>query len=635
MSDENEAWPLAREGHSSTRRRIFRGDIFGGLAHFFIMWGFGLLFIGTVLLTVHHDIIQFLFGQIYLTYSLVLDLAGAFFILGTLMAAFRRFVLKANKVYNLWDDPAILALLFTIALTGFVIEGLRLWSISHIGLEWSPVGDAFGVLLDGNAGASRIIHGVIWWIHALAALGLVAYLPYSKLFHMFSAPANLYLSSSPPGIVTLEEREGLQGEFDRTQMVSFDACTKCNRCEVVCPSYAVGEPLSPRDLVQSMKSYVRRKYAIERKYLGSEESRKAVPKIEEAVARDECWYCTTCIACVEKCPVGINPAEIARDVRAVLIESGRRVPKTIRDVLNTVGKHGNPWEPGGPKHFAWLKELEVKDFSQGDAADLCYFVGCLASDDERNHDVAKALVKVLNAAGVDFAILGKDESCCGEFARRLGEDGLYEALVESNYAVFSDYGVSNLVTTSPHCFHTMSREYPLIKNKLKDGEGKPLSAPDLNVRHHTMLLASLLRSGALRLSGRVEKTVAYHDPCYLGRHNGIYEEPREVLRAVPGVRLVELPRSRESSFCCGGGGGRMWLESDVEHRISELRALDAALAGAEVLVTACPYCLSNLVDSMKVAGYGDRIEVKDIVELVAEAIPAEATSPLPLAEGEG
>jgi Fe-S oxidoreductase len=287
-----------------------------------------------------------------------------------------------------------------------------------------------------------------------------------------------------------------------------------------------------------------------------------------------------------------------------------------------VGKHGNPWEPGGPRHFAWQKDLEVKDFSKGDTADLCYWIGCLASDDERNHEVAKALVRVLNAAEVDFAILGKEETCCGEFARRLGEDGLYEALVEGNYAVFAEFGITNLLTTSPHCFHTMSREYPLIRDKLKV-EGSPV----LNVRHHTVLLANLLREGALRLNGRVEKTVAYHDPCYLGRHNGIYDEPREVLRAIPGLRLVELPRSREGSFCCGGGGGRMWLESDVERRISELRAQDAALAKVDVLVTACPYCLSNLVDSMKVAGYSDSIEVRDIAELVAEAIPAE-TEPL-------
>ncbi|MCL4371231.1 MAG: (Fe-S)-binding protein, partial [Chloroflexi bacterium] len=421
---------------------------------------------------------------------------------------------------------------------------------------------------------------------------------------------------APVGILTTQERERMAGEFDLTQMVSFDACTKCNRCEVVCPSYAAKEPLSPRELVLSMKSYERGKFAIENKLLDNGPDKKALLKLEDVAGKEACWYCTTCVSCAEQCPVRINPAEIAREMRATLIDTGRQVPKTIRDVLNNVGKHGNPWEAGGAKHYAWLKGLEAKDFSQGDSAGMCYFVGCLASDDGRNQDVARALVDVLNNAKVDFAILGKEETCCGEFARRLGEDGLFESMVEGNYALFEEFGISSLVTTSPHCFHTMMREYPVLKQKLKLE-----TAPNLQPVHHTTLLADLLHRGALRMEGRIDRRVTYHDPCYLGRHNGIYDAPRQVLKAIPGLQLVEMQRSREVSFCCGGGGGRMWLESDVEHRIAELRANDAALANVDVLVTACPYCLSNLTDAVKVAGYADTIEVKDIVELVAASMP--------------
>lgn len=596
-------------------RRIFRGDLFGGLAHFFIMWGWVFLFVGTSLLTIHQDIQGFLYGIVYLVYSLALDVAGAFFIVGTLMAGFRRFVLKTHQIHSLWDDPAILTFLFTIAATGFLVEGLRLGSISHVGMEWSPMGDLLGTTIDGNPANSQREHWFIWWFHAMAALGLIAYLPYSKLFHMFASPTNLYLSAAPAGILTVDEREGLRSEFDRTEMVSMDACTRCNRCEVVCPSYAAGEPLSPRELVLSMKRYVRGRYALENRIPGLGRPRENPPRIADAVAKDECWWCTTCLACAERCPVGINPADIARDTRAVLMEDGRRVPRTIRDLLNNVTRYGNPWEPPGPRHTAWLKGLEAKDFSQGDGAELCYYVGSLASDDGRNQEVAKAFVKVMKAAKVDFAVLGKEETDCGESARRLGEDGLFETLVEGNYATFGELGVSNLVTTSPHAFHSMRREYPVLREKLKLED-----APTLRVRHHTDLVAELVRSGALRFGGRVEKRVTYHDPCYLGRHNGLYDGPRELLRSIPGVELVEMDRSRESSFCCGGGGGRMWLESNVEHRIPELRARDAALAGVDVLVTACPYCMSNLTDGIKVAGYGDRIEVKDVVELVAEAL---------------
>ncbi len=593
-------------------RRIFRGDPFGGLAHFFIMWGWIFLFIGTSLLTVHHDIQGFLYGTVYLVYSLFLDVAGAFFIVGVLMAAYRRYVVRANSVHTMIDDTLLLALLFFIAVTGFLVEGLRLWSISHVGMEWSPVGDLVGEVIDGDPVRSRAYHSVVWWVHSISALALIAYIPYSKLFHMFSSPTHLYLSSAPPAILTVEERESLQGEFDRTEMVSFDACTKCNRCEVVCPSYAAQEPLSPRSLVLDMKKYEREKFGMERRFLGGD---GAETSLESAVPKSEHWYCTTCLACVERCPVGINPAEIAREIRAAQVETGRGVPRTIRDVLNNVSRHGNPWEPRGPKRFAWQQALKVKDISAGDGAALCYFIGGLASSDERNQKVAAALVKVLGSAGVDFGILGKDEPYDGELIRRLGEDGLYESLVEGAYEVFKDFDVSDIVTTSPHVYHTINREYPTLAEKLKIE-----SVPALRVRHHTTLIAELLRSGRLRLTRSVDRTVTYHDPCYLGRHNGVYDAPREILGAIPGLRLVEMKRSREDSFCCGGGGGRMWLESEVEHRISELRAREAGETGAAVLVTACPYCLSNLEDGVKVAGFGDRIEVKDVVELVADAI---------------
>ncbi len=593
-------------------RQIFRDDIPGGLAHFFMSWGWIFLFIGTSLLTIHHDFVGFLYGITYLVYSLALDVSGAFFIAGVLILTYRRFVARANNVHTRWDDPLYLALLFVIATTGFLVEGLRLWSISHIGMEWSPVGDLVGAAIDGNTGASQAAHGVFWWVHSLAALGLIAYIPYSKLFHMFSDAANVYLASARPGIVTVEEKEQLRGAFDTTELVSMDACTRCNRCEVVCPSYAAGEPLSPRELVLQMKGYSHRAYAIDHARWRDMHSAATV---EEAAVAGGAWYCTTCIACFDRCPVAISAADIARESRAEMVDSGRQVPRTIRDMLNNVGRHGNPWEPRGAKHFAWERGLGVKDFSAGDTAALCLYTNNLASGDTRNQEVVKALCKVLTAAKADFAILGEAEPYYGEETRRVGEDGLFESLVEENYAAFQEFGVANVVTASPHSFHAFRNDYPRLKEKLKLSD-----APDLRVSHHTELLASLLESGALRLSGEVKKRVGFHDPCYLGRHNGIYDAPRRVLASIPGVELVELPRSGRDSFCCGGGGGRMWFESDTEHRISELRARDAGLAKVDVLATACPYCMSNLTDGVKVAGLGDTVEVKDVAELVAEAI---------------
>lgn len=415
--------------------------------------------------------------------------------------------------------------------------------------------------------------------------------------------------------MTVEEREKLAGDFSQAQMISLDACTKCNRCENACPSYAAGEPLTPRGFVLNMKGYAKQKYGFQARF--DEKAREAAAGLQvgDVIENDESWWCTTCRACVEVCPVSIRPMDIIKETRVTMMADGRKVPPTVRDMLRTMSKHNNPWESGGSKRFRWRADLGVKDYSQGDEAEICYWISCIASEDLRNQEVVKAFVHVLNHAGIDFAHLGKEEACCGEFVKRLGEDGLFEAIVEGNYGTFAAFGISSLVTTSPHCFHTMNRDYPPLRSKLNIED-----APDLQARHHTEFIAELIKNGKLTFTGHLERRVTFHDPCYIGRHNGLYDQPREVLRSIPGLQLVEMPRSRENSFCCGGGGGRMWLESTSDERMAEIRVKEAADTGADILVTACPFCMSNLHDAVKTAGYADRMEVKDIAELVAEAL---------------
>jgi Fe-S oxidoreductase len=347
--------------------------------------------------------------------------------------------------------------------------------------------------------------------------------------------------------------------------------------------------------------------------------------IYEALVRDqldvnqrpEIWDCTTCTTCTLRCPKGLDPALMLIGVRRVLTEGGRIKP-SVRDALESTFKFGNPWGRGKAKRSEWAQGLNVKELTEaglppkvggdrgGAQAEILYFVCCTPAYDDRVQAVARAMVKVLQKAGVDFGILGNEEMCCGSEMRRLGEEGLFEFLAEENLGLFQQYGIKRMVTTSPHCYNSFKNEY----------EGL-----DVEVQHYTQLLADLIERGKLAFSAEVNRVVTYHDPCYLGKQNQVYDEPRAILQSIPGLKFVEFDRSRERSLCCEGGGGRMWVEaSRPGERLAETRVKDALNLGAEVIATACPFCLLTLEDAVKTTGAEDSIQVMDIVELVAQAI---------------
>lgn len=313
------------------------------------------------------------------------------------------------------------------------------------------------------------------------------------------------------------------------------------------------------------------------------------------------WGCTTCSTCEVRCPKGLNPVSVIVGMRGITVEEGRLAP-TIRDALESIYKHGNPWGRIRSKRSEWADGLRIKQFSEG--ANLLYYVGCTPAYDPRIQDVAKSIVKSLDAAGVNFGTLGNEESCCGDPAYSLGEMGLFEMLVEDNKTLFDRYGVKYMVTASPHCYNTFKNRY-----------GKT----GFEVQHYTQYIADLIDRGKLMLSKKIEKTVTYHDPCSLGKQNSVYDEPRKIIENIPGVKFVELDRSRELSLCCEGGGGRMWIDLPGE-RIAEMRVREAVAAGAEILATACPFCLSTLEDAVLTTGNENSLKVMDIIELVSEAI---------------
>ncbi len=359
-------------------------------------------------------------------------------------------------------------------------------------------------------------------------------------------------------------------------------CIQCGRCTAGCP-VSLKSALNIRRLIREV----------------------IVDRLNKIYEQRELWDCTTCSTCTLRCPRGIKPHELVIGIRAALVEQGN-IPVTARDALEGVFKHGNPWGRIRSKRSEWANGLAIKDVSKGDKADVLCFIGCAASYDPRVQEVAKALVNTLSRAGVDFGTLGNEESCCGSEARRIGEAGLFEMLVEDNLNLLHSYGIRQIVTICPH-------GYNVFKNEYRD--------PSLEVKHYTQFVADLIKQGRLTFSGEIRKVITYHDPCFLGKQNKVFDEPRSIISAIPGVTFVELDRSRERSLCCEGGGGRMWVEaSDSGERLAEMRIRQAVDSGAEILATACPFCLLNLEDAAKTTGYGDRIEVKDIMELVSTAI---------------
>jgi Fe-S oxidoreductase len=365
-----------------------------------------------------------------------------------------------------------------------------------------------------------------------------------------------------------------------TEQLELFGCIQCGKCTGGCP-VARKTALNIRSLIYQML---------------------VEPELE-LKAHEELWDCTCCFTCVERCPKDVRPAELIIGLRGELVEGGR-IPETIGAALMGVFRQGNPTGMAREDRSAWTNGTEVKAAQQG--CELLYFVCCTASYDLRVQPVARALVKAFRAADLDFGTLGTEESCCGNEVRRMGEVGLFEMLVEENGELIRSVGASRLVTTSPHCFNTFKNEYGL------DG---------IEVLHYTQLVAELIAEGRLSFSGAVDKKVTYHDPCFLGKQNHIFDEPRAILQAIPGVELVEMDRSRERSLCCEGGGGRMWAEgTNLEERLAFQRVQEAADTGAEVLAVACPFCLLTLEDAVKVQGLDEQLRVMDIMELVDLAL---------------
>ena len=581
-------------------RRLIEGHVAAGLMHLLIFWGFLILFVGTSVLAIHHYVTSFLAGTPHLVFSLLMELAGLMLLSGVIWALIRRYLQRVPRLERRLEDALVPLWLLLIVLSGFILEGLRLSSQAPAWAAWSFVGCWLGGLFSPDS--AEAFYPACWWIHTLLCLSFIALIPYTKLFHILGAPASIYFqSAAEPVLLGIEDGAG---EFDLGDAIFFDGCMRCGRCVASCPSAGAGEPFAPRDFVQAM----RRTLWQEHSPVGDI---RFMNRDEETQVDENFWYCTTCRACLEVCPVYGATFEVVTKKRMLAVEEGTQVPKLLNQTLEKLFKYNNPWESSKKKRGAWADDLDIVNLTKrGAEADLCYFVGCTTSFDDTAQRIAQSFSAVLKAAGVNFGILGKKEPCCGDIGRRVGELGLFEEQKEGCEKLFEKYNITEIVTSSPHCFHTFKNEYP-------DAE--------FRTRHYTQMLQKLMADGKLKFKDGIEAKVTYHDPCYLGRHNRIFDEPREVIGAIPGINLVEMPHHGEDSLCCGGGGGRMWQDLQGDVKMSEVRIREAEATGAEIVITACPLCLIMLEDARKAAGFKEPFRVMDLNELVLQALEEKET----------
>lgn len=584
-----------------------------GIAHALVFYGFWVLFAATAVVFLDFDLgLPIMEGAFYLVFqSLVVDLFGAFVLVGLVAALYRRYVVRSPQLeHGKPADAFLLVTLLAIVLTGFVLEGIRIEATDDEWASWSPVGALFGAAAGAVASDAALedVYPWLWVTHLLLWHALLATLPFTKFVHVFTGPLNVFFSNPLPakGVVaptdfTAEDvRLGIGSPSDLrwTQLFMLDACTECGRCEAVCPAHAAGKPLSPKRVVLDLRDAIRAKRS------------EAGPLAGGVIAPETLWACTTCRACEEACPVAIEHVPLIVGLRQNLAMEQVSVPQQVGDLVTSLETVEHPYRGSASTRTSWLEGLDVPQLASLEDAsglDVVYWVGCAAAFDERAQQIARALARVLSHAGVRFAVLGPQERCTGDPARRTGNEFHYDMLARANVETLAAAHVTRVVTHCPHCLQQLRYEYAQFGGRYE-------------VVHSSELVSSLIEEGRVRLEPGERERVTYHDPCYLGRYNRVLDAPRRVLDVLQ-VERVEMPRSGMSSFCCGAGGGHAFYADEEGEPINAIRAREAAETGATTVVTGCPFCLAMLTDgARRISAEHGSIRARDFVELVADAL---------------
>ena len=591
--------------------RLLEERVAGGI-HAAVSWGFGILFIATCLVAAQDYFgIPTLRGPFYLYFmSLSVDLFGLAAIPAVCAALYRRYAGRPARLWKPRDTEGyglFLWLLLAVLISGFVVEGLRIAATRDPWGAWSPGGWLVALGLTRlSADQQAMWHRAIWWGHAVLAFWFIGLVPFTLIRHILAAPVNIALRRhEPSGVIqpaALEEAEhfgisAIRG-FQRKDLLDLVACTECGRCQDACPAWQTGKPLTPKGLVLDLRDHLAREAA-------GKPTGKAM--VGGVVSEETLWACTTCGGCHHACPVFIEPIPKIIHMRRYLVMEEARFPEPMQAAMRGLENRGHPYQGAVPARTDWAKGLDVPVLSERGAAEYLYWVGCAAAFDERTQKVARALVRILRAAGVDYAILGDEERCTGDVARRIGHEFLFQMHAQANIETLNRYDVKKIVTACPHCYNTIKNEYPQFGGRYE-------------VTHHSELIARLLREERVRPVKPLGKRVAYHDSCYLGRHNGIYAPPRDILRGIPGVHPVEFERRGQRGFCCGAGGGMMWFEERIGKRVNIERTEEALRLRPHAVGTACPFCLSMFEDGIRAKDATDELQAMDVAELVAAAL---------------
>jgi Fe-S oxidoreductase len=668
--------PENRLDHLGERIRFFLTGVLGqsgvlrnplpGIAHFFTFWGFIILQLDA--LNLWASGFNFTLPVVSSpAYGVVLDVFIVLVFLALIEFTIRRAILRPpelrSQTHDWKDGMIILGLIFAVLVT---LVGTETFDyIATRGADATPLAHLFGAPFSGlSIQGATVLFSAFWWLQVLTVLGFLVYIPQSKHLHLLATPFNVFFKKSDetpkaalpliPDIEGRFEREENVGvsqvnQFTWKQLLDGYACTECGRCNSVCPALHTGKPLYPKEIILGVREQL---FAEGGLMLVGEygpqtpEAQERLPLVGGRIADEALWSCTMCGGCVEICPVNIDHVTKIADMRRHLVmEEEGRFPKEVAPLFTNLERNANPWQIRNDTRAEWARDLGVKLMADDPDCEVLYWVGCMGSFDQRNRKVATAFAKVLQAAGVDFAILGPEESCTGDPARRIGNEYLWQTLAQQNIEVLNGYGFNRrlaafnaatgaptngqpaagatgiasgkkrtILATCPHCFNTIRNEYPQLGG-------------DYTVLHHTQYINLLVESGRLRLpEGFDKRKLTYHDPCYIGRWNGIYDEPRRVLNVINADGVTEMGRHRNRSFCCGGGGGRVWMEEKVGTRVNHARIQEAMDTGADALAAACPFCITMFEDGITAKGKADEFKVEDISEILARALEEAPTA---------